>query len=88
MDNNMEGKGVYTWADGRRYQGEYFKDKKHGFGKYTWADGRCYEGQWGNGKQHGEGKYTTQSGKVSRVGQWNEGKREKWLDKEEKSDRS
>lgn len=32
--------GVYTWADGRRYEGEYKDDKKHGFGIYTWADRR------------------------------------------------
>ena len=82
MDNNMEGKGIYTWADGRRYVGEYYKDKKHGKGVYTWADGRCYDGEWKNGRQHGVGKYTTQSGKVSRSGMWNEGKRVKWLDDE------
>ncbi len=36
----MEGVGIYTWADGRRYEGEYLDDKKHGFGFYTWADRR------------------------------------------------
>lgn len=25
----MHGKGVYTWKDGRRYEGEYYNDKKH-----------------------------------------------------------
>ena len=40
----MHGKGVYTWKDGRRYDGEYLKDKKHGWGTYTWEDGRQYEG--------------------------------------------
>lgn len=28
----MEGKGVFTWSDGRKYEGEYIDDKKHGFG--------------------------------------------------------
>jgi len=23
LNNNMHGKGVYTWKDGRKYEGEY-----------------------------------------------------------------
>ena len=46
----MHGFGVYTWADGRCYEGEYLNDKKHGFGKYIWADGRQYIGHWNLGK--------------------------------------
>jgi hypothetical protein len=46
----MNGKGVYEWKDGRKYDGEYLNDKKHGFGIYYWADGRRYEGGWKNGK--------------------------------------
>ena len=42
----MQGKGTYTWKDGRKYEGEYYGDKKHGFGNYWWADGRIYEGPW------------------------------------------
>jgi hypothetical protein len=38
----MEGMGVYTWADGRKYEGEYKDDKKHGYGLYEWVDGRHY----------------------------------------------
>ena len=25
----MHGKGVYSWADGRKYEGDYFNDKKN-----------------------------------------------------------
>lgn len=46
----MHGYGVYQWADGRAYHGEYIEDKKHGNGKYLWPDGRIYEGEWFNGK--------------------------------------
>ncbi len=46
----MHGRGVYTWKDGRKYEREYFNDKKHGYGTYTWSDGRKYEGEWKNGK--------------------------------------
>ena len=46
----MEGEGLFTWADGRRYEGQYLSDKKHGYGVFTWPDGRKYEGQWKDGK--------------------------------------
>jgi hypothetical protein len=57
----MHGTGIYTWKDGRRYEGEYLHDKKNGYGVYSWADGRSiilfnlqflkeYEGMWANGK--------------------------------------
>ena len=42
----MHGKGVYKWADGRVYEGEFVNDKRNGFGIYTWTDGRRYEGNW------------------------------------------
>lgn len=77
----MHGQGVYTWKDGRRYEGEYLDDKKHGFGTYFWADGRKYEGNWAFGKQHGKGRYTVADGS-SRVGVWENGKRTQWLDEE------
>jgi len=32
----MHGRGTYTWKDGRKYDGEYIDDRKHGFGIYTW----------------------------------------------------
>jgi len=38
------------WADGRKYEGEYVNDKKHGYGIYTYPDGRSYKGQWASGK--------------------------------------
>ena len=40
----MEGKGIFTWLDGRRYEGEYKNDKKEGFGVFLFRDGRVYEG--------------------------------------------
>ena len=46
----MHGRGVYSWSDGRKYDGEYIDDKKHGQGTYVWADGRSYTGGWKDGK--------------------------------------
>jgi len=42
----MHGKGIFKWADGRVYEGDYVDDKKHGFGRVIWPDGREYEGEW------------------------------------------
>jgi len=66
----MDGYGVYTWRDGRKYEGQYSKDRKHGFGTYLWADGRRYEGQWENGRQHGEGLYWLSLDANPRKGLW------------------
>jgi hypothetical protein len=40
----MHGKGVFTWSDGRRYEGSYIDDKKEGQGMFEWPDGRKYIG--------------------------------------------
>lgn len=31
---------MFTWLDGRKYEGEYKDDKKHGYGEFKWPDGR------------------------------------------------
>ena len=54
----MNGKGIYTWPDGKKYEGDYYNDKKHGHGIFTWANGYKYDGSWLEGKQHVEGLYT------------------------------
>merc|ERR550525_814304 len=53
--NMMHGKGVFTWPDYRRYEGNYEEDEKKGDGAYFWPDGKTYIGQFLNGKQHGLG---------------------------------
>ena len=37
-------KGIYTWKDGRKYEGEFKDNFKYGYGIYEWGDGRKYEG--------------------------------------------
>ena len=77
----MHGKGVYTWPDGRKYEGDYFKDKKHGFGIYTMNEGKQYEGQWKDGKMHGEGLYRKKGKEVKGI--WENGKPVKWLNQKD-----
>ena len=54
----MEGAGVFTWPDGRKYDGEWKNDKQHGVGVSTSAPGmiekipeKC---EWRNGNKISE----------------------------------
>lgn len=83
----MDGFGIYTWSDGRTYQGFYKEDKKHGFGIYKWSDSKSYSGWWYEGKQHGLGIYDFKkagggSGKL-KFGIWEDGKKVRWFNKDE-----
>lgn len=46
----MQGKGTFTWQDGRKFRGVFVKDKKQGFGIFSWPDGRKFMGHWNKGK--------------------------------------
>lgn len=80
----MEGKGVFTWPDGRKYVGDYLNDQKHGIGTFTWSDGRVYHGEWVDGKQHGHGTYIKDGKK--REGIWQKGKRTEWIKNSQRDD--
>lgn len=45
----MNGHGILTWKDGRKYEGQFINDKRHGLGIFKWVDGRIYDGSWKNG---------------------------------------
>jgi hypothetical protein len=74
----MDEFGIYTWQDGRMYEGFYKEDKKHGFGVYTWSDLKRYAGWWSNGKQHGLGVFISRDGK-RKLGIWEDGRKLRWL---------
>ena len=78
----MHGFGVYTWLDGRRYEGLYAHNKKHGQGTYTYSDGSKYSGQWSNGLQHGAGVIVDADATLERKGIWAKGKLKQWLDEQ------
>lgn len=75
----MHGYGVYTWLDGRRYEGSYNTNKKHGRGTYTYSDGSKYSGEWVKGLQHGVGAIIDPDSTFERKGVWFEGKLKQWL---------
>jgi len=46
-----EGKGIYLWKRGARYNGEWKKGKRHGIGRYEYTDKEkdlVQEGEWKN----------------------------------------
>ena len=51
VNDKKEGFGLYTWVDGRRYEGQWVKGKQHGRGKYFGTDGSIKYGTWEDGKR-------------------------------------
>ena len=35
-ENRPEGRGICSWSDGNKYDGEWKQGKMHGFGIHTW----------------------------------------------------
>ncbi len=57
-----QGRGIYTWTSGDRYEGNWKDDVPDGKGTYTWANGSGYQGDWRNGKKQGKAIYVWPSG--------------------------
>jgi hypothetical protein len=55
--NNKFVHGIYTWNNGRVYDGDWDNTLRHGFGRYTWPDNRRYEGEWKRDKRDGHGLF-------------------------------
>ena len=47
-DDKQHGMGIEIWADGTRFEGEYFAGTKSGAGKLLFSDGSSYEGDFEN----------------------------------------
>ena len=47
------GKGVFTFAIGDSYKGDWLNGKRNGFGVYVWSNGNKYIGNWANDKLSG-----------------------------------
>ena len=66
------GKGVATWSNGNKYEGDWLDDHMHGTGVMTSTDGAKYDGNWVKDKMHGYGVYTWPSG-AKYKGAWADG---------------
>lgn len=47
--------GIYYYANGGVYEGDYKDGMKDGHGVCTYASGEKYEGEWKNNKANGQG---------------------------------
>ena len=72
--NNRKVEGVYVWANGTRYEGQWQEGRMYGNGIYTWVNGDVYEGQWENSVMHGQGKFADTNGAVF-IGEWKNGEK-------------
>ena len=65
-------RGVLTFANGNRYEGEFRDGNRNGRGGFTGANGGRYEGEWRDDRPDGQGEPTTPGDGVFR-GIWRGG---------------
>ena len=63
--------GVFSWNDGRKYDGQWLNGKQHGKGIFF-----CIINKFT--KKFILGDYTTANGKIQK-GEWKDGKRLNWV---------
>ena len=57
MDDFRNGYGIYTYANGDRYEGEWSDHVRHGQGVYIYHGTEAkYKGMWVNGRKQGGGE--------------------------------
>jgi hypothetical protein len=64
-----KGKGIFTWPQGDKYEGEFENGKRHGEGSMYFEDGTWYVGHWERGKMNGYGTLYAQGGQKLE-GEW------------------
>ena len=70
--NCKEGEGIYAYADGSRYEGQFRRQRPNGFGVFYYLNGDRYEGNFKAGFRHGQGTLYKENGS-RQAGWWNEG---------------
>lgn len=49
--DNRHGFGIYTWPDGKSYEGFWKNNLMHGEGKMNFTNGKSRKGKWRKGKR-------------------------------------
>lgn len=47
--------GLYSYANGEAYDGQWNNDMRDGYGKYSYSNGDVFQGFWSKGKKQGKG---------------------------------
>jgi len=68
-NGTKDGKGVFVWPEGAKYEGLLHEDHANGFGRMIHRHGDVYEGEWFNDKAYGQGVYYHSNG-VKYTGEW------------------
>ncbi len=74
LTRQFHGFGIYRFAHGAKYVGEWRDGKRHGQGTFTWPSGNKYVGEWQDHNYHGQGTYTWADGRKY-VGEWRDNKK-------------
>jgi hypothetical protein len=71
VDNKYKrhGFGVYNYANGDIYEGEFETGQRSGIGEYKYCDGTWFRGQWKNDKKNGIGVRMDKNG-IRSYGKW------------------
>jgi hypothetical protein len=64
----MHGKGVRTWPNGARFEGNFLDGMAHGKGKFNFPNGDCYDGDFRNDLANGYGAFTDNQNKSVKTG--------------------
>ena len=51
MNDKRHGHGIFSWKDGRMYDGQWKNGKQHGRGIFLHADGSELVGEWNEGQR-------------------------------------
>ncbi|MBK8282858.1 MAG: hypothetical protein IPK94_22635 [Saprospiraceae bacterium] len=61
------GKGIYSYANGEKYEGLLYAGVRQGFGRYYYTDHSIYDGQWTNNLREGSGTLIHENGEKSQL---------------------
>jgi hypothetical protein len=67
-----DGKGVYVYTNGYKYQGNFVNGKREGYGQLSGPEGDSYDGMWADDNFYGQGTYIWSNGSRY-VGEWKNG---------------
>jgi len=62
--------GVFEYANGDHYEGDWSGDKKNGKGVMKHKDGTKYDGEWKDDLKEGEGNFKLSTLRSSYISQW------------------